>query len=638
MKKNFMKNWPRKLIQYSVLAYLFFLFFRGLLSDYTPDFEAYCPFGGLQALSSYFVRGSLACTMTTTQIGMGILLLVGVVLFGKLFCAYICPLGTLTEWLSSLGRRFKLQREVPAWLDKVLRSLKYILLFVVFYFTLTSSELFCKNFDPFFAGFTLFDHDVTAWMAILAIVVLIVGSLLYRMFWCKYFCPIAALSTIFKFAFMFIGVMLLYIGLNLLGLNLHFTIPLAILVIAGYLTEVLKMESNKFPLLKIKRIDPPCTSCKLCDKSCPQGIKISETEVVKHVDCNLCGDCLDACNVDGSLAINGKKSWKWMPPIIVIVLIALGLLLADKWEVPTITEHWVDQEQIRDAESYSLSGIKSVKCYGSSMAFARQMSDVRGVLGVETYVGHNRVKVYYNSKILSPEKIKEAIFTPVNQLIKRPSKDETSFKVVELGINNFFDKFDSFYLTELLKQFDQVYGFQTIYGEPVQTKIIFHKDAQIDLKKLKNHLESKFVEYKTKTGELMSAEINFEIVDPQEKGIIGLDEFRKILFVNYFRTFNNRARYSADQIDVFEVKLNYMENQTSKTAFLQNFVSRLDTGIVAINSVYHGDFPVVQLHYVKELTNEENLLKLIMVDSLEVHFKNGGKKIIKNEFKDHLIE
>ena len=43
------------------------------LGEKPADVEAYCPFGGLQALGSYLVNNSLACTMSMTQIMVGIL-------------------------------------------------------------------------------------------------------------------------------------------------------------------------------------------------------------------------------------------------------------------------------------------------------------------------------------------------------------------------------------------------------------------------------------------------------------------------------------------------------------------------------------------------------------------------------------
>jgi hypothetical protein len=104
MKKKFSKsNLPRIVIQWSVIGFMVLLAILPIFKDdFTPDFEAYCPFGGVQALSSYLLNSSLACTMTSVQISMGVLLIIGIFLFSKLFCAYICPIGTISEWLGKI--------------------------------------------------------------------------------------------------------------------------------------------------------------------------------------------------------------------------------------------------------------------------------------------------------------------------------------------------------------------------------------------------------------------------------------------------------------------------------------------------------------------------------------------------------
>lgn len=85
-------NLAKLLYQFAVLAALGYMGLRLLFDKvYTPDFEAYCPFGGLQAMGSYISRGSLSCSMTGMQIMMGVMVFVGAVLFSKLFCGYICP-------------------------------------------------------------------------------------------------------------------------------------------------------------------------------------------------------------------------------------------------------------------------------------------------------------------------------------------------------------------------------------------------------------------------------------------------------------------------------------------------------------------------------------------------------------------
>ncbi len=102
-KSTIRGNWPKYLLQWGTLAALVF-FLSGLASKLFTKMEpvnpeAYCPFGGLEALATYLQRGSLPCSMTTMQILMGILLAAVVIFLSKLFCAYLCPIGTVEDLL-----------------------------------------------------------------------------------------------------------------------------------------------------------------------------------------------------------------------------------------------------------------------------------------------------------------------------------------------------------------------------------------------------------------------------------------------------------------------------------------------------------------------------------------------------------
>ena len=114
------------------------------------DVEKYCPFGGLEAFGSYLTNHSLACSMSMLQIMMGFALVAGILLCSKLFCGYLCPLGTLGETMGRLGRKLRLQVEFrqDSIVDKLLRAVKYVLLFTILYNTLATSELFVKNSIP----------------------------------------------------------------------------------------------------------------------------------------------------------------------------------------------------------------------------------------------------------------------------------------------------------------------------------------------------------------------------------------------------------------------------------------------------------------------------------------------------------
>jgi polyferredoxin len=249
MKRKTQKtNWPRITIQGGIILFILILFFvPGLFNKTAPDFEAYCPFGGLQALGSYLLNQALSCTMTSAQIVMGVILLIGVILFSKLFCSFICPIGTVSEWLGKLGDKFKMRLTIKGITDKILRSLKYVLLFITLYFTLQSNELFCKKFDPYYALASGFDSDVVLLYAIIAIAVVILGSVFIRLFWCKYLCPLGAISNIFKFSLFFVATMGIYLVLLRFGLEISYVWPLAVACAGGYVIELAGQRSRFFP-------------------------------------------------------------------------------------------------------------------------------------------------------------------------------------------------------------------------------------------------------------------------------------------------------------------------------------------------------------------------------------------------------
>ena len=153
-KSTILRNWPKYLLQWGVLGALI-AFITGLVpSESAVDPEAYCPMGGLQALATYLSRGSLPCSMSSVQVMMGIALVAAIVLFSKLFCAYICPLGTVQDILGKIRKALHIKGvkvRNGSVLDKILRVVKYALVFWIFYMTVNSSELFCKNLDPYYA-------------------------------------------------------------------------------------------------------------------------------------------------------------------------------------------------------------------------------------------------------------------------------------------------------------------------------------------------------------------------------------------------------------------------------------------------------------------------------------------------------
>ena len=132
--------------------------------------------------------------------------------------------------------------------------------------------------------------------------------------------------------------MALYLIAVAAGAGISYVWPLAILCIGGFLIEVTRLKSWFVPVVKITRNASSCIDCGKCARKCPQAIDVDKVDVVRHVDCNLCGDCVLACPVKDTLQINRRNSLKWISPIATVILVAAGLSLGSLWELPTIDQ------------------------------------------------------------------------------------------------------------------------------------------------------------------------------------------------------------------------------------------------------------------------------------------------------------
>jgi polyferredoxin len=66
---------------------------------------AICPFGGVATFLNFITYGTLAQQIHLSAIVMmGVIFLLSIIL-GPVFCAYVCPLGSIQEWFGKLGRK-----------------------------------------------------------------------------------------------------------------------------------------------------------------------------------------------------------------------------------------------------------------------------------------------------------------------------------------------------------------------------------------------------------------------------------------------------------------------------------------------------------------------------------------------------
>ncbi len=244
-----------------------------------PSIHALCPYGGLENLYSLIFTGTfIKKIFSGTMILLSLSLILALV-FRRSFCGLICPFGALQEFFGIIGKKiFGKRFTLPSRVDKPLRYLKYLVLIVTICFAWITAGLWVDPYDPWAAyghisaGFSSLTSEYLIGTIILVSV--LVGSLLYDRFFCKYLCPMGAVYGII----------------------------------------------SKFSPSKIVRNKDVCVSCGLCSKKCPMNIDVANSDQVTSVECISCQSCVMSCPKVGALEYKtGKKTLKTLMVIILVV-------------------------------------------------------------------------------------------------------------------------------------------------------------------------------------------------------------------------------------------------------------------------------------------------------------------------------
>jgi polyferredoxin len=256
-----MKNKSR---WYRYVLQIFFFVFIGLIAinhvlaesgkelfGFIPSLSlhAICPFGAVESIISLVTAGTLVPKLQMSNIVISVLILVVTLVFGAVFCSFVCPLGTLQEWIGKIGKRIfkkKYNRFIPQKVHNVLRYFRFITLLATVILTFNAGRLIFADVDPYYAMYHFFTDEVTIG-SLVVLAVTMIGSLFVERPWCKYACPYGAV-------------------LGLVG---------------------------KFSFFKIRRKSETCNSCTLCDRQCPVNIEISKYDKIGHSSCIRCMDCVE---------------------------------------------------------------------------------------------------------------------------------------------------------------------------------------------------------------------------------------------------------------------------------------------------------------------------------------------------------
>ncbi|MBI4680922.1 MAG: 4Fe-4S binding protein [Nitrospirae bacterium] len=113
--------------------------------------------------------------------------IISIIIAGRLYCGWLCPFGALSELIGRLPFKKWL---IPVETDDRWRDLKYILLGAAAFVVFISKRVEFGNYEAYVTLFS-FHGNYLAWSLV---VITLLANLKVERFWCRYLCPVAALT------------------------------------------------------------------------------------------------------------------------------------------------------------------------------------------------------------------------------------------------------------------------------------------------------------------------------------------------------------------------------------------------------------------------------------------------------------
>lgn len=224
--------------------------------------EGWLPIAGMMNFKYWLLTGQVS-SMHPAAMFLLITFVSMAFLFRKAFCSWLCPIGTLSEYLWQAGRKvFHRNFHLARWLDVPLRGLKYLLLgFFVWAVAGMSAEAiaaFMRSPYGMIADVKMLNFfRYIGETGLIVLATLVLASVFVQNFWCRYLCPYGAL----------------------LGL------------------------ASLFSPLRIRRERSACIDCAKCAKACPSALPVDKLLSIKSAECTGCLECVAACPAKGALEL-----------------------------------------------------------------------------------------------------------------------------------------------------------------------------------------------------------------------------------------------------------------------------------------------------------------------------------------------
>jgi polyferredoxin len=236
----------------------------------TASPEAYCPWGGMENLYYYITSGGNFISHShLSNLVVFIAVIATAVVARSGFCGWICPLGFLqeltTDFSNFIQKRVQFIRRMVKGLkakasflsvaDRYLRYLKYLVLIWTVGGAALWGIMVFRDYDPWSALINIAEAGIGPGMIIL--IAMFVAALFVERPWCRYACPLGALSGLLA----------------------------------------------KLSPIFIKRQVSLCKNCAVCSKACPMGLPVHSSDTIKSVDCIGCLECIESCPREHALEL-----------------------------------------------------------------------------------------------------------------------------------------------------------------------------------------------------------------------------------------------------------------------------------------------------------------------------------------------